>query len=168
MTLRRSMLAALAAVILTLVATGAAATAGGPFQHGKRESGNQLVGTWKATVIRPAPLPPLQTLQVFTSRGVTIVVDNDPPATHTTQYGVWERMQGRLYAASGVFYRFNAAGAFIGSQKIDRTIELGPDGNTYKQVARVTVLDANGDVVTTFTARASAERMQVDRTGDLP
>ena len=77
-------------------------------------------------------------------------------------------MEGRLYAASGVFYRFNAAGAFVGSQKIDRTIELAPDGDTYKQVARVTVLDANGNVVTTFTAQATAERMQVDRIGDLP
>jgi hypothetical protein len=67
-----------------------------------------------------------------------------------------------------VFYRFNAAGAFIGSQKIDRTIELAAAGNTYKQVARVTVLDANGNVITTFTARASAARMQVERTGDLP
>ena len=162
------MIAALGAVVLTLAVSGAAATAGRPYQHGKRESRNQLVGTWTATVVRPAPLPPLQTLQVFTSHGVAIVVDNESPATHTTQYGVWERIEGRLYAASGVFYRFNAAGAFIGSQKIDRTIELAADGNTYKQVARVTVLDANGDVITTFTARASAERMQVDRTGDLP
>src|SRR3954465_8045924 len=94
MTLRSSMIAALAAVVLTLAVSGAAATAGGPVHHGKRESRNQLVGTWTATVVRPAPLPALQTLQVFTSHGVAIVVDNESPATHTTQYGVWERIAG--------------------------------------------------------------------------
>ena len=96
------------------------------------------------------------------------MVDNDSPATHTAQYGAWERIHGRLYAATGVFYRFNTAGAFIGSQKIDRTIELGPDGDTFNQISRVTVLDAGGTVLNTFIARVTGERMQIDQIPDLP
>jgi len=154
-----------AVVVLAVVGTGAAATAGGT---SSQTSANQLSGTWLATVVRPAPLPALQTIHVFTDSGATSVVDTDSPATHTTQYGAWKRIEGRLYASTGVFFRFNAQGQFVGSQKIDRTIELGPDGDTFKQVSRVTVLDAGGNVVTTFIARATAERMQIDEIPDLP
>ena len=45
---------------------------------------------------------------------------------------------------------------------------LADDGNTFRHVARVSALDANGNVVASFVARASGERMAVDRIADLP
>jgi hypothetical protein len=63
-----------------------------------------------------------------------------------------------------VFFRFNpTTGAFIGSQKISRTIELAADGQSFTFVARVQVLDAAGNVLATIPVIGSGERMQVER-----
>lgn len=132
-------------------------------------SGNRLAGTWKVTVNRPAPLPPLPSLQVFTDTRSVIETANEWPATRTAAYGAWERIEGRLYASTTVFFRFNPqTGAYLGTQKINRTTRLARDGQTFAHVARVTVLDPAGNVITTFVALASGERMPVERIADEP
>ena len=153
-------------VVAAVIATGAIATTGAA--SAGKASGNKLAGTWVVTVVRPAPLPALKSLQVFSKTGSVIEMANESPQTRTASYGSWERIDGNLYAASALFFRYDAAGNFVGSQKIDRTIELAEDGNTFKHVARVSVLDANGNVLVGFVARASGERMAVDRIADLP
>ena len=153
-------------VVAAVIATGAIATTGAA--SAGKASGNKLAGTWVVTVVRPAPLPPLKSLQVFTKTGSVIEMANESPQTRTASYGSWERIQGHLYAASAVFFRYDAGGTFIGSQKIDRTIEVADDGETFKHVARATVLDANGNVLASFGARATGERMAVDQIPDLP
>jgi hypothetical protein len=97
-----------------------------------------------------------------------IEMANESPQTRTASYGSWQRIHGNLYAATALFFRYDAVGNFIGSQKIDRTIELADDGNTFRHVARVTVLDQGGNPVASFVARAAGERMAVDRIADLP
>jgi len=153
-------------VVAAVIATGAIATTGAA--SAGKASGNKLAGTWVVTVVRPAPLPALKSLQVFGPRGTVVETANESPQTRTPSFGSWERIHGNLYGASALFFRYDAAGNFIGSQKIDRTIELAEDGNTFKHVARVTILDANGNVLGAFLARAAAERMAVDRIDDLP
>ena len=153
-------------VVAAVIATGAIATTGAA--SAGKASGNKLAGTWVVKVVRPAPAPALTSLQVFGPRGTIVETANESPQTRTPSFGSWERIQGNLYAASTVFFRYDAAGNFIGSQKIDRTIELAEDGNTFKHVARVSVLDANGNVLVGFVARASGERMAVDRIAALP
>jgi len=153
-------------VVAAVIATGAIATTGAA--SAGKASGNKLAGTWVVTVVRPAPLPALKSLQVFSKTGSVIEMANESPQTRTASYGSWERIDGNLYAASALFFRYDAAGNFVGSQKIDRTIELAEDGNTFKHVARVTVLDASGNPVASFGARAAGERMAVDRIADLP
>jgi len=51
------------------------------------DAGNQLAGTWTVTVNRSAPLPPLTSLQVFTSDGSVIEMANEWQATRTANYG---------------------------------------------------------------------------------
>jgi hypothetical protein len=154
-----ALLAAVAVALGTFVTAGA----------GAASSGNQLAGTWQATVNRPAPLPPLRSMQIFTSDGSGIEVSNEPPATRSPLYSSWERIGGRLYAASGEHFLFEPqSGAFAGVRRIDRTIELSQDGQSFAVVARVTTLDASGNVVGTFIARASAVRMPVERIPDRP
>ena len=52
---------------------------------GRREprpvSSNTLTGTWNVTVNRPAPLPPLKSVQVFTSSGALIEMANESQAS---------------------------------------------------------------------------------------
>jgi len=149
----------IAAAAAAVAAAGIAAAAGADPGD---SSGNQLAGTWSVTVNRPAPLPPLTSLQVFTDAGSVIEMANEWPATRTAAYGSWERVDGRLYDSTTVFFRFNAqTGAYLGTQKITRTIRLASDGRTFNHVARVAVLDPAGTVLTTFVATASGERMPV-------
>jgi hypothetical protein len=78
-------------------------------------------------------------------------------------------MGGRLYSAIGVHFIFNPqTGGYQSTRKINRTIELSQDGQSYETVARVTTLDPSGNVVATFNARASGERMQLEPIPDRP
>ena len=125
-------------------------------------AGNQLAGTWTVTVNRPPPLPTVASLQVYTSQGSMVESGNDS-ASRSPQYASWKRVGGREYAATGVFFRFDPqTGAFIGRQKINRTIDLAQDGQSFTFRARVTVYDANGNVVASVPGSGSGQRMQVE------
>jgi len=163
---------AIVLVVLTaMFAAGAiSAAAGQDPGRGRWDGGNRLAGTWNVTVNRPPPLTPLKSLQVFTDDGGVIEMANEWPATRTASYGVWEPVEGRLYAATSVFFRFDPqTGAYLGTTKITRTIELAPDGKTFTLVGRFSLLDAAGNVVAANLRTAgTGERMQVERIADRP
>jgi hypothetical protein len=155
------------ALVALVVATGTGAIAAAG--ENTDNAGNQIVGTWNVTVNRPAPLPPLSSLQVFTSDGSWIEMANEPQATRTAQYGTWERIDGRLYAASGVIFRFDpGTGAHVATMKINRNTRLSPDGQTMTVAARATTYDLNGNVLSSFPVRATGVRMKVERIPDQP
>ena len=166
MTKVRTVLLTAVLIVLTLVVGGANATSA--IAKTPSESDNQLTGTWSVTVNRPAPLPPLKSVQVFTSSGALIEMANESQASRTAQYGAWERIDGRRYAATALFYRFDPQGNFVGTTKINKTIELSKDGNTFQHIARVGVYDASDHLVSTVVGRASGERMPVERISDVP
>jgi hypothetical protein len=166
---RKRTVASLALAALAIVAlAGAAITPAGTASN--RHSGNRLAGTWILTVNRPAPEPPLTSLQLFTDDGSFTEWANDSSgAVRSPMYGSWERIRGRLYAGTGVFFRYNPqTGAHIGSLKVNRTIRLSNDGQSFTAVARAMVLDVNGNVVASFPVTASGERMQVERIAEQP
>jgi hypothetical protein len=165
MTSKRSLLGAVALVAaVAAVSTGAIASAGA-----SSDAGNQIAGTWSVTVNRPAPLPPLASLQVFTSDGSWIEMANESQATRTAQYGSWERIEGRLYAASGVIFRFHPeTGAHVATMKINRTMRLSEDGQTMTVAARATTYDLNGNVIASIPVVATGERLPVERIPDVP
>jgi hypothetical protein len=151
------------------VGNQASVTTGATTSAGEGDAGNQIAGTWRVIVNRPAPLTPLISLQVFTSDGSVIENANEPPTTRTESYGVWERIGGRLYAASAEMFRFDPqTGAQVGTHKINRTIRLSQDGQTFTHVARATLLDLSGNVVTSFLVRATGVRMRVERIPEVP
>jgi hypothetical protein len=153
----------------SVLAVLGAAVAVAPAATGSGSAGNQLTGTWQATVNRPAPLPPLRSLQSFTSDGIAIESSNEAPSSRSPLYSSWQRVAGRLYAATGQHFLFDpASGAFIGTRRISRAIELSKDGQSFVAIARVTTLDANGNVLGTGLASASGERVQVELIADRP
>jgi hypothetical protein len=82
-------------------------------------------------------------------------------AMRSPQYGTWEHIGGRLYAGSGTFFRFNPqTGAHVGSMKINRTLRLSEDGQSFTAVGRVLTLDLSGNVVGSFIALSSGVRSQ--------
>src|SRR3954454_13491392 len=152
------------AIVLVLVAAAVAVAATGSAGASAGDAGNQIAGTLNVTLHRPAPLPALVSLQVFTSDGSWIEASSEPPATRTPQFGSWERIDGRLYAASGTFLRFDpATGAHVGTMKINRTMRLSQDGQSMAVVARATLYDLNGNVVTSFPVVATGEPTRAER-----
>jgi len=98
-----------------------------------------------------------------------VETSNEPPATRSAQHGTWRRIQGRLYAVTGVHFRFNPqTDAYLGTHKINSTRRLSQDGQSFTAFARVTVFDPGGNVVGSFSATASGKRMQVERIPDQP
>jgi hypothetical protein len=154
---------ALGAIVVVVLVAGA--TSGATSASSTRAlSGNQLSGGWQATVNLPPPLGPLLSLQVFDEGGGFTESSNEPPATRSVLYGSWERIKGRLYAATGIHFRFDpATAAYLGTRKVDRTIELSQDGQSFSAVARATTYDANGNVLGVGTATSTGVRIPIDR-----
>ena len=153
--LRAAVATALAVIV---VGGGVIATAGATSQR----AGNQLAGTWTATVIRPAPLPPVTSLQVYTARG-SMVESGSDSVSRSPQYASWKRVGGRAYAMTGVVLRFDPqTGAYAGQMKINRTMDLAHDGQSFTFQGTATVYNANGNVVTSFPVSGSAQRLHVE------
>jgi hypothetical protein len=165
---RKPVVATLILVALTImVAAGAAIAPASTASN--THARTTLVGTWVATINLPAPAPPLRSMNVYHLGGTAVETSSEPPSTRSQMFSTWKRIGARLYAATGQHFIFNpATGAFEGTRKVNRTIELARDGESFKTVARVTTLDGQGNVVATFTARSSAQRMQLEPIPDLP
>ena len=159
----RTLLATLAVVAIAAV-VGTVASAGAT--DGSTHRGNTLAGAWNVSVKRPASLPPLASLLVFTKDGSVIETSEEPPASRTTQIGSWERIGEHLYAASAVVFRFDANGNHVATAKINRTIRVSNDGQTFTQATRVTMYDLQGNVLSSFPGSATGERMQIERIPD--
>jgi hypothetical protein len=159
MTMKTKLVAALASACAAAAIAGSTiATAGAAHTN----SGNQLAGTWTVAVNRPAPLPPITSLQVYTGAGSMVESGNDT-ASRSPQYGSWERTEGRGYAYTGVFFRFDpATGAFVGKQKINRTIDLSEDGQSFTFHGRVTIYDAHDNVLANVPVSGTGERLDVE------
>jgi hypothetical protein len=164
MTKKQTLRRILMVLALTAVAIGAVHSASASGDN----AGNQLAGTWRVTVNRPAPLTPIVSLQVYTGDGSVIENANDTGA-RSPSFGAWERVNERTYASSGVFFRFDPqTGAQVATHSIDRTIRLSADGQTFAAVAHAVTRDLNGNVIADLRVPSTGERMQVDRIPDQP
>jgi hypothetical protein len=163
---RKRVIATIAVVAIVIVlAAGAAIAPEGTASNGH---GNQLAGAWMLTV-QVAGGPPFAAQQVYTDDGSFLSFGVEPPAGRSPEMGSWERVEGRLYASSGSFFRFNPqTGALIGSARINRTLRLSDDGQSLTVIGRVQVLDLGGNVITSFLAQGTGERMPVERIAEQP
>ena len=123
MTSNRSLVAVVAVTtaIAMSVVGAITASAGG----GAESPANQIAGTWDVTVDRPEPLSDLKSLQTLTGDGSTIEIANVGTALRSPSHGAWERLEGRRYASTMVFFRYDPqSGAYVGTQKIVSTFTL--------------------------------------------
>ena len=62
-----------------------------------------------------------------------------------------------------------ATGAFLGTQRVNETAELAPDGDSYTSVAISNLFDPNGNLVAGgLRASVTAKRIHIDRIPDQP
>jgi hypothetical protein len=155
-------LCALAALAATpVLAAGADAT-----------KGPQLVGTWEVQVLLTdcttgAPAgPPVRSLHTYLPGGSMIEQGNrigtPPTVQRTIGQGVWEHESGRTYAARHKFFRFDANAAFIGSNDVTRTVQLGAKGDWFVGSGVGKGFDAAGNPVGTLCIAETGTRLSVD------
>lgn len=162
----RSVVSAMVLIaVAAMVAAGAISASSGDRRgaHGA----NQLVGSWELTVDRGPQLPEVKGLTTYT-RGHSLVGSGNL-LTRGASHGTWEHLNGRLYADTHVFFRFGPTGVYLGTQRVNETVRLAQDGESYTSVAISNLFDPNGNlVVGGLRATVTATRIHVDRIPDQP
>ena len=143
--------------VLPSGAAGAAEHAGQAGAGQAADRGRQLAGTWRVTV-QPDGAPAsaaFESLLVYTSTGS--VVETTSRAPSSAGLGVWDRRGGGRFAVVVEKYRFSGT-TYVGRTVIEETSQVTPDGSRYTGRAVTTLLDAAGQVQTSFSSTATAVR----------
>lgn len=159
--------ATIATLAASLVLAGGAMAAAGDNPGGKG-SANAITGSWSVTVNRGQGLPLLSSLQSF-ARGGAVIETANTVGNRGPSHGAWERVGNRLYATTIVFFRFDPQGAYLGTQKIRRTLRLSDDGESFTAISISELRDPAGNVIASnLRATEAAERIDVERIPDVP
>ena len=158
----------LVAVALTALAAIFAAGATSASVGKKDPKSQRLSGTWMTTVTLEDPPPGVaasfRALNTFLPSGELLVSSSvGMPATRSLAHGDWIRTGNRRFASSFVFFRFDPAGAFIGSQRVHRTIILAASLNAFTSTDVVEILDPSGTVIRSSRATEAGQRLTVQQ-----
>ena len=174
MNLKKQTLVIALAVIAALTMT--VSIASGQINQNVQPSGlsnaeeKTLEGVWR-TVVTPRncqtgqPVAPsFPGLFTFNKGGTMSEYGISPgssPALRSPGHGVWQREHGwQDYSLVFTFYRYNASGVFIGSQKITAALDLGAGGDVFTTNSGIEVFDANNNLVGIGCATAVGTRFE--------
>jgi hypothetical protein len=168
---RRVRTAVAAITLMVLAATGigvVSASADGA----RAATARDVVGSWMVTVNRGPSVPPLQSLQTFTRGNGVVEISNGGATVRSPAHGAWERIGARKYATTTVFFRYDPSnGAYIGTLKLRRTLELSPHGQNFTAVSVAELRNPAGQVLPGSNTRRdleTAERINVEPIPDRP
>ena len=82
-----------------------------------------------------------------------------PCAVPATECGSVNKA-GKRYSFAFTYYRYNASGVFIGSQKITARLELGASGDEFATRSVIEVFDANDQLIDTGCATGVGTRFE--------
>ena len=128
-----------------------------------------IVGVWRTVVtVRNCqtgdPVFSIPGLFTFNEGGTMAEYGIGPgssPALRSPGHGLWQREHGwQEFSYAFTYYRYNASGVFIGSQKVMAALELGASGNEFTTSSAIQVFDANGNLIGTACANAAGMRFQ--------
>lgn len=161
--------AVLSTLIMALPARAASDLQRQSSSRSSRPDARSISGAWR-TVVTPencqtgVPFTPLNGLFTFNEGGTMSEFGIGPgqsPALRSPGHGVWAREHGwRQYSFAFTFYRYSAAGIFIGSQRVSGTLELGWNGDDFATRSVIEVLDENGTQVGAGCATAAGTRFE--------
>ena len=162
---KRSIVAATTLFALTVMVATAAVSASAT----KTSARYALVGTWDVALSLPGQ-PPGRVLATFTRDGGTVESAAAPPTLRGASHGTWERIGPYLFAVTRVFFRFNPqTGAFLGTQKVNATVQVAQDGKTFTAVSVSEQRDPAGAlVVGGLLGTAQGARLEVEQIPDRP
>jgi hypothetical protein len=126
-------------------------------------------GVWR-TVVTPyncetgQPIVTLSGLFTFNQGGTMSEYGIGPgssPALRSPGHGVWQREHGwQEYSFAFTFYRYNASGVLLGSQKVTAALELGASGDDFGSRSVIEILDVNDNVIGMGCATAVGTRFE--------
>ena len=126
-----------------------------------------IQGVWR-TVVAPqdcetgVPIVSFPGLFTFNEGGTMSewgIRPGTSPALRSPGHGVWQREHGwQEYSFAFTYYRYNASGVFVGSQKITSRLELGASGDEFVTRSVIDVLDANDQLISTGCATTLGTR----------
>lgn len=166
MILKRRKLGLLLAVMMTLTMT--APIVFGQGKDWSDDNEKNLVGAWRTafSVLNCQTGDTLASghgLFTFNKGGTMSEFGIGPgatPALRSPGHGVWQRDQGRHdYSITFTFYRYDATGVFIGSQRVRATLHLGGD-DEFVTRSSIDILDANDNLVSSGCGRAVGTRFE--------
>jgi hypothetical protein len=140
-----------------------------PSSDSSRATARTIRGVWR-TVVTPRncltdePILSLAGLFTFNEGGTMSEYGIGPgssPALRSPGHGSWRREHGwQDYSFVFTYYRYNATGVFLGSQKVTAAVELLPGGDELASRSVIEVLDVNDNVIGTGCATAAAKRLE--------
>ncbi len=142
-----SVLAAVAAAMLALGTTGALSA------PGKGGSAMQLSGTWMTTVSLVNPPPGIdatfQALDTFVAGGGILASSSQShPIVRSLAHGNCAHTTGRQYRCMFVWFRYDTtSGAFVGLQRVRRTMTVSSDGTWFQSTDTIEILAPDGTTV---------------------
>jgi hypothetical protein len=160
MTARKN-LALLATTLTLLAATCTVATAGASADstnssgHSGSSPAQQLNGTWTTTVqltdVPPGAPSSFNALDTFLPGGGLLVSSSAPlPSSRSLAHGMWAKTGHREFSSTFVWFRFDAAGQYVGTQRVRRTMHLSKSRETFHATDVVEVIAPTGAVVATI------------------
>jgi len=162
---KKTVLVTVALTALTaMIAAGAISASAGR----KAPKSQHLSGTWMTTVTLEDPPPGIpasfRALNTFLPTGELLVSSSAAlPTLRSLAHGDWIRTGNRRFASSFVFFRFDPTGAFIGLQRVHRTILLPESLNAFPSTDGVEILDPSGTVTRSSRATEVGERLTVQQ-----
>lgn len=153
---------AMLSTVFGLVVSGVALADGG--------DGRTIVGAWRTVVTvhncqTGNPIaPPFPGLFTFNDGGTMSEYGIGPgasPALRSPGHGVWQREDGRQdYSFAFTYYRYDASGVFLGSQRVTAALELEASGDAFTTKSVVEALDTNNNLITTVCGTSTGTRFE--------
>ena len=155
----------LATMLALTVAQGLAPAQELNLENAEHSNGNKAIeGTWQVQVtirncLSGDPIATFPSLVTYGGGGRVIATTSSiSPALNSPGQGFWEYVGDQHYTGGYMFFRFNASGTFIGTQKIAQEIEYDRALDQLNITATFEVLDPNGNVVGTGCVTAVGTR----------
>jgi hypothetical protein len=153
-------------IVLTVIT---ALTMTSSMVSGQNIQDKTIEGVWR-TVVTPrncqtgnpgAPFPGLFTFNKGGTMSEYGINSGSSPALRSPGHGVWQREHGwQDYSFAFTFYRYNASGVFIGSQKITAALELGASGDEFTTHSAIEIFDTNDNLIFAGCATAAGTRFE--------
>lgn len=144
-------------VMLAVGATGLLAMSASADRSAPQGGPGKIVGSWQVAVNRPG-LPALNSLQTYTRGHGIVETANSGAGARSASIGAWERTGPLTYAATKVFFRYDpATGAYLGTVKLRREIQLAPDGESFTAVSVGELRDPAGNLLPGSNTRRDTE-----------